>query len=425
MNLERKLKKVLDIRTDSPALLVSLEAINVFFENQPAGGSTLARKSLKEDLEKQNYNLSACFLKSIERLKGHLESLEHEVDGLEEGCKSISTRLVTADADMRQFTERAQLLRRQRGDLSKRADQVTEFLHRFQLSEEEEAALGSSSSSSSSSNGYSNAQTSNSGATSVLDTKEGATAFFAALSRLRAVHSECAALVGSQSAGFELLDALSQHLEGAYERLYHWVQSRRVTLASHLVALSRIISMQCGYVAPAVWHDSRVNTQRQKLLCTFMVAAAAICDVVTVVLTQLVQGVISSGSCSSTTTACTARHDITVLQVVASAAALCEEQLCDDESPQLSSDAALQTAVKTLIHRPVYYTHCQYTLESEFAVVVHSSANSITLCYYSVCSLLMLTNIKWQHLQFARSHIQRKPPCCGVTAHACTELCTD
>jgi Conserved oligomeric complex COG6 len=58
-----------------------------------------------------------------------------QVDGLEEGCKSISTRLVTADADMRQFTERAQLLRRQRGDLSKRADQVTEFLHRFQLSE--------------------------------------------------------------------------------------------------------------------------------------------------------------------------------------------------------------------------------------------------------------------------------------------------
>jgi Conserved oligomeric complex COG6 len=86
--------------------------------------------------------------------------------------------------------------------------------------QEEEAALGSSS------NGYSNAQSSNSSATSVLDTKDGAVAFFAALSRLRAVHSECAALVGSQSAGFELLDALSQHLEGAYERLYHWVQSR-------------------------------------------------------------------------------------------------------------------------------------------------------------------------------------------------------
>jgi malate/lactate dehydrogenase len=68
----------------------------------------------------------------------HLFTLTHDhvqVDGLEEGCKSISTRLVTADADMRQFTERAQLLRRQRGDLSKRADQVTEFLHRFQLSE--------------------------------------------------------------------------------------------------------------------------------------------------------------------------------------------------------------------------------------------------------------------------------------------------
>lgn len=71
--LEKKLKKVLDMRTDTPALLESLEAISTLFaegsnnsnvNNRGAEGgtgygqgaeySTLdARRSLREDLEKQ------------------------------------------------------------------------------------------------------------------------------------------------------------------------------------------------------------------------------------------------------------------------------------------------------------------------------------------------------------------------------------
>lgn len=73
--LDKKLKKVLDMRTDTPALLESLEAISTLFSDHnsssaPAGGaaagdgekaggggheySTLdARRSLREDLERQ------------------------------------------------------------------------------------------------------------------------------------------------------------------------------------------------------------------------------------------------------------------------------------------------------------------------------------------------------------------------------------
>lgn len=72
--LDKKLKKVLDMRTDTPALLESLEAISTLFsdhnstqaagaagDGEKAGGggggheySTLdARRSLREDLERQ------------------------------------------------------------------------------------------------------------------------------------------------------------------------------------------------------------------------------------------------------------------------------------------------------------------------------------------------------------------------------------
>ena len=225
--LERKIKKVLELRVDSNSLLTSLDAVSQFLDKQASsgissssGGTSGARKSLRDDLEQQNAALSICFLKSIERLKARVSDVESEADGLEAGCKSVFSRLLTAEADMRQFTERAQTLRRQKDSLTTRAEQVTLFLQKFQLSKEEIDALGGSSGPSH------HAAASVYGSSSVLDTQEGRAAFFAALSRLKSVHRECSRLVGSQSAGFDLLDALSQHLEAAYERLYHWVQAR-------------------------------------------------------------------------------------------------------------------------------------------------------------------------------------------------------
>lgn len=75
----------------------------------------------------QNYNLSACFQKSFQRLRDRLEGLEGSVAGLEDGCGSISERLSAADESMEQFTARAEALRSQRTQLGKHADQVCGF----------------------------------------------------------------------------------------------------------------------------------------------------------------------------------------------------------------------------------------------------------------------------------------------------------
>ncbi|CAM9314341.1 unnamed protein product [Pylaiella littoralis] len=286
--LDKKLKKVLDMRTDTPALLESLEAISTLFSDhstststststspaviaanatgagERAGGvaheySTLdARRSLREDLERQNYNLSACFQKSFERLRDRLEGLDGCVAGLEEGCASISGRLSAADASMQQFTLRAEALRDQRAQLGKHADQascVSLFLRKFQLTPEEVDALSAE-----------------------LDPDQGKR-FFSALLRLKAVRASCGRLVGSspQSAGFELLEQLSQHQEAAYERLYRWVQERCQTLEDEtpaadvtLQAAVRYLRDRPGYYAHC--QESIVNMRRKLLVQRFVMA---------------------------------------------------------------------------------------------------------------------------------------------------------
>ncbi|CAM9239277.1 unnamed protein product [Ascophyllum nodosum] len=287
--LDKKLKKVLEMRTDTPALLESLEAISALISyhggskrttsgatvggvggwSEAAGGggggpgapggqeySTIeARRSLREDLERQNYNLSACFQKSFQRLRDRLEGLEGSVAGLEDGCASISERLSTADESMRQFTARAEALREQRMQLGKHADQVSLFLRKFQLTPDEVEALSAP-----------------------LEVDQGRR-FFSALRRLKVVRASCGKLVGSshQSAGFELLEQLSQHQEAAYERLYRWVQERCQTLEEEtpeadVTLQSAVRGLRDRPVFYAHCQESIVNMRRKLLVQRFVMA---------------------------------------------------------------------------------------------------------------------------------------------------------
>lgn len=94
--------------------------------DRPTNFDTAGSRALSYgvDTRQQNYNLSACFQKSFERLKDRLEGLESCVAGLEDGCSSISERLSAADNSMQQFTARAESLREQRTQLGKHADQA-------------------------------------------------------------------------------------------------------------------------------------------------------------------------------------------------------------------------------------------------------------------------------------------------------------
>lgn len=264
--LDSKLRKALELKTDSPAMLDALDSMTGFW-----GSNTLeARRSLRHQLEHQNVLLAEDFITAFSPLQQRITRVETVVSNLEESCSSVTQRLHEAGTAMSQFTNRAQELNRRRGELEAQADEVALFLSRYSLSEAEVDALQNAplnlvvdslamvawrmrrrqpkarTSETLTTGAHHSAH--NSAAANDEDDYQGddgddddgggggvrvtnAGRFFLSLQRLKKVRKECHKLLSGsmqwhQSAAFELLEQLSAQQEKAYERVYHWVHDR-------------------------------------------------------------------------------------------------------------------------------------------------------------------------------------------------------
>jgi conserved oligomeric Golgi complex subunit 6 len=213
--LDQKLRKALELRTDTPAMLDALESMSSFWET-----NTLeARRGLRQQLENQNIQLAEDFISSFSPLQERINKVESDVLKLEGSCGLVAHRLREAETAMYQFTERATVLSERKVGLEAQANAVEIFLSKYSLTEDELSALKGAPLD---------------GASVNSDNKSNASNFFDALNRLVLVREECCRLVGSrhQSAAFELLEVLSQQQESAYERIYHWVHDRLALMES-------------------------------------------------------------------------------------------------------------------------------------------------------------------------------------------------
>ncbi|KAK9144192.1 hypothetical protein Sjap_004095 [Stephania japonica] len=83
--LSRKLKKVLDSRTDSPDLLASLNTLSTFY----ADNTQQARRNLKSTIEKRALSINHEFLQASETAQQALDRVEEEVNALAECCDKV------------------------------------------------------------------------------------------------------------------------------------------------------------------------------------------------------------------------------------------------------------------------------------------------------------------------------------------------
>lgn len=81
--LARKLRKVLETRTDSPDLLASLSALSSFYTDN----TQQARRSLRATIERRGLSINDEFLRASESAQKALEAVELEVAGLAECCE--------------------------------------------------------------------------------------------------------------------------------------------------------------------------------------------------------------------------------------------------------------------------------------------------------------------------------------------------
>ncbi|KAG6519402.1 hypothetical protein ZIOFF_022895 [Zingiber officinale] len=194
--LSRKLRKVLETRTDSPDLLSSLGTLSTFYsDNTPQ-----ARRNLKSSIEQRALAINHQFLDASFAAQQALDRVEEEINALAGCCDQIGKALSSCSASTGDIISTTERLKQELEVTTQRQEIVSCFLHDYQLSSDEINALRE---------------------------EELGESFFKALAHVQEIHANCKILLRThhQRAGLELMDVMSVYQEGAYERLCRWVQA--------------------------------------------------------------------------------------------------------------------------------------------------------------------------------------------------------
>lgn len=194
--LSRKLKKVLESRTDTPDVLGSLNTLSTFYTDNTAQN----RRNLRSTIEKRSLSINIDFLRASDTAQQALDRVEEEVNALADCCDRIAKALNSSSASIGDIVSTTERLKQELEITTQRQEIVSCFVRDYQISNEEINALRHED----------------------LNEK-----FFKALSHVQEIHANCKTLLRThhQRAGLELMDMMAVYQEAAYERLCRWVQT--------------------------------------------------------------------------------------------------------------------------------------------------------------------------------------------------------
>ena len=131
--LSRKLKKVLECRTDSPDLLSSLNTLSSFYtENTPQ-----TRRNLRYTIETRALDINREFLRASDPAQRALDRVEEQVNALSDCCDRIAKALDSCSAKTGDIISTTERLKQELEITTQRQEIVSCFLRDYQLSNEE------------------------------------------------------------------------------------------------------------------------------------------------------------------------------------------------------------------------------------------------------------------------------------------------
>ncbi|KAK6099385.1 Golgi transport complex subunit 6 [Batrachochytrium dendrobatidis] len=193
--LYRKLTKVLHLSLDEPETQEALSALSdIYPQNTPS-----ARRNLKSHVEKQVSGVSKEFLAAFDALHSQLIGIESHIDSIGNRCEQMDIQLKAAYKNAASVLKHTQDMKTKSEQASYRKVVVDALLERFTLSDTEIRLLATSS------------ETVN-------------TAFFAALSRVQNIQTDCQTLLigENQRLGLEIMETTNMYQESAFEKLFRW-----------------------------------------------------------------------------------------------------------------------------------------------------------------------------------------------------------
>ena len=134
--LSRKLKKVLECRTDSPDLLSSLNTLSSFYtENTPQ-----TRRNLRYTIETRALDINREFLRASDPAQRALDRVEEQVNALSDCCDRIAKALDSCSAKTGDIISTTERLKQELEITTQRQEIVSCFLRDYQLSNDEVCA---------------------------------------------------------------------------------------------------------------------------------------------------------------------------------------------------------------------------------------------------------------------------------------------
>ncbi|KAN0080524.1 Conserved oligomeric Golgi complex subunit 6 [Elaphomyces granulatus] len=159
------------------------------------------RRQLRLDVQKEVIDCNGEIVQDFGKVAEQLKRIGSVISSLNQTCEEMRKHITLARQETNPVLDEATTLIEQRIENETKQRLLNAFTKHFIISDEDLVALASS--------------------VEPVDSH-----FFAVLSRVKQVHSDCQVLLGgeNQRLGLEIMEQSSKHLSSGYQKLYKWIQ---------------------------------------------------------------------------------------------------------------------------------------------------------------------------------------------------------
>ncbi|TVY40221.1 Conserved oligomeric Golgi complex subunit [Lachnellula occidentalis] len=165
------------------------------------------RRRLRLDVQKEVIESNGDIIREFGHVAEQLKRIGITIANLNEGCEEMKRHISSAHTETAPVLEEATELMKQKNHVESKQQLLKAFNAHFVMSDDEIATLTSTA--------------------EPVDDR-----FFAVLTRAKQIQTDCEILLGTenQRLGLEVMDQISKNLNGAFQKLYRWIQREFKTL---------------------------------------------------------------------------------------------------------------------------------------------------------------------------------------------------
>ena len=192
--------RITSVLSASYADLEIRDALSVF-DDRKLGDTAEARRNLRLDVQEELIQCNGEIVQDFGQVAQQLKRIGAAISSLNDSCAEMRKHITAANRETGPMLDEAKMILEGKRQVEEKKQLLDAFNAHFVLSEQDQASLTSS-------------------------TEPVNDDFFRILTRVKNIHQDSQVLLGSenQRLGLEILEQSSKQVNGAYQKLYRWIQ---------------------------------------------------------------------------------------------------------------------------------------------------------------------------------------------------------